>query len=40
MNPRSIYELLLDRANEETPIEEIMIGLTWTYCRRTGSAYV
>lgn len=36
MNSRSIYELLLERANDETPIEEIIIGLTWTYCQADG----
>jgi uncharacterized protein (DUF4213/DUF364 family) len=36
MTPRSLYELLLERADEDTPIEEIVIGLTWTYCRADG----
>lgn len=36
MNPRSIYEILVNRGNDPTPIEEITIGLTWTYCRAGG----
>lgn len=36
MNPHSIYEILLDYGNKDTPIEEIIIGLTWTYCQAGG----
>jgi uncharacterized protein (DUF4213/DUF364 family) len=36
MNPRSIYEILLDYGNDETAIAEIVIGLTWTYCQADG----
>lgn len=33
VHPREIYDLLLDRANSNTPVREVLIGLTWTFCR-------
>jgi uncharacterized protein (DUF4213/DUF364 family) len=36
MNSHSIYEILLDYGHSDTAIEEIIIGLTWTYCQAGG----
>jgi uncharacterized protein (DUF4213/DUF364 family) len=35
LSPWQIYDILLDRA-VSTPIEELIIGLTWTYCQADG----
>ncbi|MCU0535761.1 MAG: DUF364 domain-containing protein [Hydrococcus sp. Prado102] len=35
-NPQKIYDLLLDYANVQTQITEIIIGLTWTLCQAEG----
>jgi uncharacterized protein (DUF4213/DUF364 family) len=32
INPREIYNLLLDTSQSNDPIREIIIGLTWTMC--------
>jgi uncharacterized protein (DUF4213/DUF364 family) len=36
LNPREIYDLLLDSSKTQTSVEEILIGLTWTICRAEG----
>jgi uncharacterized protein (DUF4213/DUF364 family) len=36
VNPREIYDLLLESAQVQTAIEEIILGLTWTLCRAQG----
>jgi uncharacterized protein len=36
MNPRSLYDILLHYGQDTTAIEEIVIGLTWTYCQADG----
>ncbi len=36
MHPRQIYNLLLDSAQTDTAVKEIIIGLTWTYCQVEG----
>lgn len=36
LNPKQIYELLLDYGNSQTVIKEILIGLTWTFCHSEG----
>jgi len=35
-NPWEIYDLLIDRADKQQTIEELVIGLTWTLCRADG----
>ncbi|MGB5592479.1 MAG: DUF4213 domain-containing protein, partial [Crocosphaera sp.] len=35
-NPKEIYDLLIDYGQTNTPIEEIIIGLTWTMCKAEG----
>lgn len=35
-HPREIYDLLLDSSRISTPVQEIIIGLTWTLCRIEG----
>lgn len=35
-NPWDIYDLLIDRADKQQTIEELVIGLTWTLCRADG----
>ena len=35
-HPREIYDLLLDKSAGNTPIQEILIGLTWTLCEADG----
>ncbi len=43
INPREIYDLLLDSSQIATQIEEIIIGLTWTLCKavkQKGLVYV
>ena len=35
-NPKEIYDLLIDFGQTNTPIEEIIIGLTWTMCKAQG----
>ncbi|NEQ39039.1 MAG: DUF364 domain-containing protein, partial [Okeania sp. SIO3I5] len=32
VHPKEIYNLLLDYGNTNTPIKEVLIGLTWTLC--------
>ncbi|MGD1911523.1 MAG: Rossmann-like domain-containing protein [Rivularia sp. (in: cyanobacteria)] len=32
INPREIYDLMLDYGTKDTQIKEIIIGLTWTLC--------
>ncbi len=36
INPREIYDLLLDSSQTETEVREVIIGLTWTLCRAEG----
>ncbi len=36
INPKEIYDLLIDYGQTNTPIEEIIIGLTWTMCKAEG----
>jgi hypothetical protein len=36
LSPWQIYDILLDYAAVSTPIEELIIGLTWTYCQADG----
>ncbi len=36
INPQEIYDLLLDYANSTTPLQEVIIGLTWTMCHGEG----
>lgn len=37
-NPKEVYDLLRDSiANHDAMIEELVVGLTWTYCASTGS---
>ena len=36
INPKEIYDLLIDYGQTNTPIEEIIIGLTWTLCKAQG----
>ncbi len=36
INPREIYDLLLDSSQTETKVREIIIGLTWTLCNAEG----
>jgi uncharacterized protein len=36
LQPREIYDLLLDSSNTQIPVEEILIGLTWTMCQAQG----
>ncbi|MDY7004075.1 MAG: DUF364 domain-containing protein [Cyanobacteriota bacterium] len=33
---KEIYDLLLDYGNTNTPIKEVLIGLTWTLCETEG----
>ncbi|KMW70039.1 MAG: DUF364 domain-containing protein [Limnoraphis robusta] len=35
-HPREIYDLLLDKSLSNSPIQEIIIGLTWTLCEAEG----
>ena len=36
INPKEIYDLLIDYGQTNTPIEEIIIGLIWTMCKAQG----
>ncbi|MGD1872892.1 MAG: Rossmann-like domain-containing protein [Mastigocoleus sp.] len=36
IHPQKIYDLLLEYANTNTQIQEIIIGLTWTFCKSEG----
>ena len=36
INPKEIYNLLMDYGQTQIPIEEIIIGLTWTLCKAAG----
>ncbi|MDJ0659074.1 MAG: DUF364 domain-containing protein [Crocosphaera sp.] len=36
INPKEIYDLLIDYGQINTPVEEIIIGLTWTLCKAEG----
>lgn len=35
-HPREIYKLLRSRVPQHVTIEELIIGLTWTYCKSEG----
>ncbi|MBF2017561.1 MAG: DUF364 domain-containing protein [Rivularia sp. T60_A2020_040] len=37
INPREIYDLLLDNGTNNTKVKEIIIGLTWTLCIAEGA---
>ncbi|MEM7553109.1 MAG: DUF364 domain-containing protein [Cyanobacteria bacterium P01_A01_bin.84] len=37
INPREIYDLLLNYGNTDTQVQEILIGLTWTFCQGEGT---
>ena len=37
INPREIYDLMLDYGNKNTQIKELIIGLTWTLCLTDGA---
>jgi uncharacterized protein len=36
LHPREIYDLLLEASRSQATVEEVLIGLTWTYCRAEG----
>jgi uncharacterized protein len=36
LQPREIYDLLIDSSKTDISVEEILIGLTWTICRAEG----
>lgn len=36
IHPREIYDLLLESSQSDATVEEIIIGLTWTFCRSQG----
>lgn len=36
LNPRYIYDLLLDQSQSDQRVQEVLIGLTWTLCQGTG----
>ncbi|MGK7915406.1 MAG: DUF364 domain-containing protein [Prochloraceae cyanobacterium] len=36
VNPREIYDLLLDYASTDALVKEVSIGLTWTLCQGEG----
>ncbi|MGI0484370.1 Rossmann-like domain-containing protein [Pantanalinema rosaneae CENA516] len=36
IHPREIYDLLLESSCSDTAVQEIIIGLTWTFCRTEG----
>ncbi len=36
INPKEIYDLLIDYGQTNTLVEEIIIGLTWTLCKAEG----
>ncbi|EAZ89930.1 DUF364 domain-containing protein [Crocosphaera chwakensis] len=36
INSKEIYDLLIDYGQTNTPVEEIIIGLTWTLCKAEG----
>jgi hypothetical protein len=36
LKPREIYDLLIDSSKTQIPVEEILIGLTWTMCKAEG----
>ncbi|MEM9538077.1 MAG: DUF364 domain-containing protein [Cyanobacteria bacterium P01_E01_bin.42] len=36
IDPRTIYDLLIEKSAGQTPIQEIIIGLTWTLCQADG----
>lgn len=36
VHPKEIYDLLLDYGNTTTPVKEVLIGLTWTFCETEG----
>lgn len=36
VHPREIYELLLESSKSTALVEEVIIGLTWTFCRANG----
>ena len=37
INPREIYDLMLDYGSKDTQLQEIIIGLTWTLCLTEGA---
>lgn len=37
INPREIYDLMLDYGTKDTQVKEILIGLTWTLCIAGGA---
>ncbi|MEM8602764.1 MAG: DUF364 domain-containing protein [Cyanobacteria bacterium P01_H01_bin.121] len=36
LEPRQIYDLLKEASHSTTPIQEVLIGLTWTLCQVDG----
>ncbi len=36
IHPREIYDLLLESSRRDVQVEEVIIGLTWTFCRSEG----
>ena len=36
LDPRQIYDLLIEKSSAQTPIRDIIIGLTWTLCQADG----
>ncbi|MEB3293798.1 MAG: DUF364 domain-containing protein [Synechococcales bacterium] len=36
IHPRDIYDLLLSASRSDSVVQEIIIGLTWTFCRSEG----
>jgi uncharacterized protein len=36
VHPREIYNLLLESSQTDTVIQEVIIGLTWTFCQADG----
>ncbi len=36
VNPREIYDLLLDSASTDSQVKEVLIGITWTLCQGEG----
>lgn len=36
IHPREIYDLLLDSSLSDAVVQEIIIGLTWTFCKAEG----
>jgi hypothetical protein len=36
LHPKEIYDLLLESSQTTTVVKEVIIGLTWTFCRIEG----